>query len=140
MIVTCLNAYFKGFPPKKIIYRDYKNFNKSTFLYDLDQNVIQGKFYSQKNSYDLFTETFKSVVDHHAPLKKKFVRGNDAPFMTKPLRKTIMNRSRCKHKYLKFPSRENFLASKSMKNKYNSLCEKAKTQYFQKMYKQKFFK
>ena len=41
-----------------------------------------------------------------------------------------MNRSRCKHKYLKFPSRENFLAMKSLKNKRNSLCKKAKTQYF----------
>ena len=43
-----------------------------------------------------------------------------------------MNRSRCKHKYLKFPSRENFLAMKSLKNKRNSLCKKAKTQYFKK--------
>ena len=138
MIVTCLNAYFKDFPPKKIIYRDYKNFNKSTFLYDLDQNVIQRKFYSQKNSYDLFTETFKSGADHHAPLKKKFVRGNDPLFMIKHLRKAIMNRSRCKHKYLKFPPREKFLAMKSMKNKCNSLCKKAKTQYFKK-YTSKIF-
>ena len=43
-----------------------------------------------------------------------------------------MNRSRCKHKYLKFPSRENFLAMKNMNNKCNSLCEKAKTQYSKK--------
>ena len=43
--------------------------NKNAFLYDLDQNLIQEKFHSQMNSYDLFTETFKSVVDHHAPLK-----------------------------------------------------------------------
>ena len=33
---------------------------------------------------------------------------------------------------LKFPLRENFLAVKSMKNKLNSLCEKAKTQYSKK--------
>ena len=97
MIVTCLKAH-KKFPPKKIVYRDYKNFNKNTFLFDLDQNLIQGKLCSQRNSYGIFTETFKSVVDHHAPLKKKIVRGNDASFMTKHLRKAIMNRSRCKHK------------------------------------------
>ena len=96
----------------------------------LIKTLIQGKFYSQKNSSDLFTETFKSVVGHHPPLKKKFVRGNDALFMIKHLRKAIMNRSRSKHKYLKFPPRENFLHMKSMKNKCNSLCKKAKTQYF----------
>ena len=52
--------------------------------------------------------------------------------MTKHLRKALMNRSRYKHKYSKFPSIENFLAMKSMKNKCNSLCKKAKTQYFKK--------
>ena len=106
MIVTCLKAHFRELPPKKIIHRDYKNFNKNTFLYDLDQNLIQGKCYSQKNSYDLFTETFKSVVDHHAPLKKKYVRGNDAPFMIKHLRKAIMNRSRCKQVFKISPKRK----------------------------------
>ena len=104
IIVTCLKVHFKKLPPKKIVYRDYKNFNKNTFIFDPDQHLIQGKFYSQKNSYDLFAETFKSVVDYLAPLKKKFVRRNDATFMTKHLRKATMNRSRCKHKYLKFPS------------------------------------
>ena len=43
-----------------------------------------------------------------------------------------MDRLRCKHKYLKFPSREGFLAMKSMKNKCNSLCKNVKTQYFKK--------
>ena len=52
--------------------------------------------------------------------------------MTKHVRKAIMNRSRCKHKYLNFISRENFLAIKFMKNKCNSVCKKAKTQYFRK--------
>ena len=45
-----LKAHFKKLSPKKIVYRDYKNFNKNTFLYDLNQNLTQGKFYSQKNS------------------------------------------------------------------------------------------
>ena len=75
----------------------------------------------------------KTVVDHHAPLKKKFACGNDVPFMAKQLRKAIMNRSRCKHKYLKFLSRENVLAKKSMKNKCNLLCTKAKTQHIKKL-------
>ena len=38
MIVTCLKAHFKKLPEKKIVYRDYKSFNKNIFLYDLDQN------------------------------------------------------------------------------------------------------
>ena len=126
MIVTCIKAHLKKLPAKKTVYRDYKNFNKNTFPYDLDQNLMQGKFYSQKHYYNLFIETFKSVVDHHAPLKNKFVRGNDAPFITKHLRKAIMNRSRSKHKYLKFPSRENFLAMKSIKNAKKQILKRQK--------------
>ena len=41
MIVTCLKAHFKKLLSKKIAYRNYKNFNKNTFLYDLDQKLIQ---------------------------------------------------------------------------------------------------
>ena len=32
MIVTCLKVNFKKLPPKKIMYRYYKNFNKNAFL------------------------------------------------------------------------------------------------------------
>ena len=37
---------------------------------------------------------------------------NEAPFMTKELSKAIMNRSKLKNRYTKWPSRENFLAFK----------------------------
>ena len=130
MIVTSLKAHFKKLPPKKIVYRDYKNFDENAFLYELDQNMIKGKFYAQNDPYNGFTNTFTNVANKHAPLKKKIIRGNDARFMTKELRKAIMNRSRSKHKYLKNPSRENFLILKKMKNKSNSLCRKAKKQFF----------
>ena len=103
MVVTFLKAHFKKLPPKKIRYRNYKNFDQNAFLYDLDQNMIKGKFYSELNSYNEFTETFRNTANKHAPLKQKFVRGNDTPFMTKNLRKAIMSRSRLKHKYLKYP-------------------------------------
>ena len=52
--------------------------------------------------------------------------------MTKELRKAIMDRSRFKNKYLKWPSRENFLAYKKAKNICNSLNKKAKKDYFKK--------
>ena len=131
MVITFLKAHFKKLPPKKIIYRNYKNFDQNAFLYDLDQNMIKGKFYNKElNAYHEFSEVFRNTANKHAPLKEKTVRGNDAPFMTKNLRKAIMNRSRLKHKYIKYPSRENFIAFKKMKNQCNSLCKKTKKQFF----------
>ena len=40
------------------------------------------------------------------------VRGNNAPFLTKQLNKAIIDRLRIKNRYLKWPSRENFLEIK----------------------------
>ena len=61
--------------------------------------MIMGKFYREKNMYESFSDTFKATVNKHAILKEKIVRGNNAPVMTKELRKAIMNRSRLKKKY-----------------------------------------
>ena len=102
MIVTSLKSHYKKLPPKTVVYRKYKNFNPDCFLRDLDQEMIKGHFYQSQNQYNSFTETFRKIVDRHAPLKKRKVRGNQAPFMTKELRKAIMNRSRIKNKYLKW--------------------------------------
>ena len=43
------------------------------------------------------------LINHHAPLKQKQVRGNHAPFMTKDLAKAIINKSKTKSKYLNWP-------------------------------------
>ena len=39
-----------------------------------------------------------SVLNKHAPLKSKLIRGNNKPFETKTLRKAIMERSTLKKK------------------------------------------
>ena len=62
--------------------------------------------------FSTFTETFRRVLDKHAPLKTKRVRANRSPFMTKELSKAVMSKSKTRNKYIKWPSRENFLAMK----------------------------
>ena len=62
----------------------------------------------------------------------KKLRGNQAKNMTEELRKAIMDRSRFQNKYLKWPSRENFLAYKKEKNICKSLTQKAKKDCFKK--------
>ena len=49
MIIWCLKTIFKKILPKKIVFRDYKKFDEQNFLYDLDQQLIKGKFYKEKN-------------------------------------------------------------------------------------------
>ena len=92
--------------------------------------MTKGKFYNEKNTYESLSDTFKAVVNKHAPLKEKIVRGNNAPFMMKELRKATLNRSRLKKQYQDWPSRENFKNWKKQKNKCNILCRKAKKDHF----------
>ena len=89
----------------------------------------KGKFYNSANPYDDYSNLFKTITAKHAPIKQKKVRGNNAPFMTKELRKAIMDRSRLRKKYLKYPSRENFVNMKKIKNKFSSICRKSKIKY-----------
>ena len=134
MIPSFFRAFFKRIPAKTIEYRNYSQFSPEDFLHKLGQELNKGIIYSsQDNQYDLFSDIFRTILDHHAPLKAKIIRGNQAKFMTKELSKSIMNRSRFKKRYLKWLSRENFLACKKGGNLCNSLNKKAKMTYFEKV-------
>ena len=54
------------------------------------QSII---YNSQDKQYDLFSDIFRTILDHHAPLKTNRIRGNQAKFMRKELSKSIINRS-----------------------------------------------
>ena len=82
------------------------------------------------DKFSAFTNVFRYVLDKHAPLKTKAIRGNHAPFITQNLNKTIMNRSRLRLEYLKWPSRENFFEYKKVKFISNSLSKSTKNAYF----------
>ena len=62
---------------------------------------------SNNEMYSTFTKVFRLLLEKHAPLKVKKVRGKQSPFMTKELSKAIMNKSKIRNKYQKWPSREN---------------------------------
>ena len=75
-------------------------------------------------NYRFITDTFIKIVESHAPLKKGSVRGNQAPFMNKELRKAIYNRSRFRNNFCKSPTKENEKKYKIQRNKCVSLRKK----------------
>ena len=83
-----LNTYIKQ-KPREITYRDYKNFDQNKFKEQLRRSLSDNK----TSTYFDFERIFLQILDTHAPLKKKIVRANQAPFVTKTLRKAIMRRS-----------------------------------------------
>ena len=78
------------------------------------------------------SENFLETIDKHDPLEKKFVRGNQAPFMNRDFQKAIYTRTRLKNKYWRDPSRENELAYKKQRNLCVSIRRKSITNYLSK--------
>ena len=126
MVVTVMKTTFPKAEPKIIYYRDYKNFDLYNFRTDLRQELSK---ISEKD-YMHFEITFLKVLEQHAPMKKKVLRANNKPYMTKSLRKAIMRRSTLKTKYLKNKTDENLQAFKKQKNFANRLAKKERTKYF----------
>ena len=71
-----------------------------------------------------------SVLDSHAPMKKKTIKENNAPFMTKALSKEIMRRSKLKNNFSKNTTEENRSLYKKQRNLCVNLLRKKKRNYY----------
>ena len=123
MSITVLKTAFQKAEPKILHYRDRRNFNVHTFRGDLKAEL------DDISNYSDFEEKFIKVLDKHAPVKKKVVRANDKPFMTKALRRAIMVRSSLRNKFLKYKTPDLDRAFKKQRNYTNKLLKKEKKRY-----------
>ena len=124
LTITVLKTSFRKMPPKIIKYRDYKKFSPENF----HQELCTLNLYNTSN--DCFVSQVMEILNSHAPLKQKYVRANDNPFITKALRKEHMKRSNLRNIYLKDRTEENHSAFKLQRNKCVSLLRKTKKSYF----------
>ena len=51
--------------------------------------------------YEVSHEIVLSILNAHAPLKKKHLRANHATFVTKEIRKAVMKRARLRNVYVR---------------------------------------
>ena len=66
----------------------------------------------------------------HAPLKKKVVRANEVPYMTKALRKAIANRSRLENRYYHDKTDESKIAYNKQNNYCSRLYKKVRKKFY----------
>ena len=69
LVVTVLKTFYKKQRPKIIHYRNYKNFENGNFRQDLKKELL--KFDVTNAPLSNFNDTVLSVLDKHAPKKKK---------------------------------------------------------------------
>ena len=96
MIYTMMKLKFIKLPPKKISYRDFSTFNSEKYA-----NEVESKIAQDETDLAKLNRALEDIMNKHAPLKTKIVRGNNQAHMTKELRKEIMTRSRLKNTYNK---------------------------------------
>ncbi|XP_068697070.1 uncharacterized protein [Montipora foliosa] len=82
--------------PREIEYRSMRQFNNDAFLQDL-RNVPWDTAYIYDNVDDLWDHwvtLFNEILDNHAPIKKKRIRGDQLPWITPEIQREISRRNR----------------------------------------------
>ena len=125
MIITILNGNLKKKDLVLLNYRSCKGFDENSFRGEL-ANALD----FENLGYDDFKEVFMKVLNQHAPMKKKFIRGNNAPFMNQTLSKAFMHRSKLKNRYNKNPTEVNKMSYYKQRNYCVSLLRKEKRKYY----------
>ena len=126
LISTFLRSQFCRLKPKKIYYRNFKNFNEKNFLEEVKNTDFRFNSDDLNENYELITNVFSNIAE----IKKKFLRGNQAHFMTKEFCKALYNRSRLTNKFFKIPSEENEQLYKKQRNKCVAIRKKSIRNYF----------
>ena len=120
MIYTTLKTKFEKFEPKKLIYRNFKQFKL-----DICNSM------SAVRTHTAFENNFVSILDKNAPKKTNILRGNQNHHFNKNLWKPRMIRSRLKNKANKSKNPIGIAKFKRQKNLVQNLNKQAKLQYFE---------
>ena len=124
MVYTMLKSTYTKLEPKILKNRSYKDFYEEYFLNDLQHGL------SNNGNFNDFNNTFKEILNNHAPIKQAKVRGNTKPHINKTIRKEIMKRSRLKNKANKSQKEEDKRLYKIQRNKVTKLNNQLKKAYF----------
>ena len=125
--MSVFKTTFTKSKPKEIVYRNYRKFNENNINRDLHNQLSSEK----SKDYASFEKIFLSILEEHAPLKKKLLHANQAPYVTKALRKAIMRRLYLGTLYFKKPS--SLKKYKKQKSYCTKLCKKERKAYFDKI-------
>ncbi len=128
MVLATLKGSFRKKGPRIITYRNYSKFDSHNFREKVGEELNSKPFVTE--DFSTFDSTVKSILDKQAPLKKKYLRANDGPFMTKELRKANMRRTRLKNSFNKTRTSENWAAYKRQRNLCVNILRQNKRSYY----------
>jgi len=134
IIGSFLKTKIASLKQKMITYRSLKNLDIKLFNSDLALSLSHFEYIYPNMAFENLIACLISTLNKHAPLKKKFIRGNHNRFMNKELSKAIMKRSQLKSKHQKTKNKTDRLNYKKQRNLCKKLRDKAIKSDFQKSF------
>ena len=128
LVIAVMKTTFKKSKPKIITYCSYKSFSNDRFREALQQIECNENNYDSR--FGNFISSCNRILEEHAPQKKRYLRGNQSPFMNKTLVKAIMVRSKLRNVFLKNKTEENRSNYSKQRNLCVTLLRKSKREYF----------
>ena len=102
LTVTEFKMGFSKSKPRIIIYRDYKKFNSNAFRSEIESLC------SSEAYLGFFKDSILHIFNKQAPIKKKYLLANEAPFMAKEIHVAFMKRSRLRNTFLRAVNQTNW--------------------------------
>ena len=100
MVVTVMKTNFRKLEPKIINYRNYRYFSNDRFREKVTSELSKVVLENSDKGFNRFLDVCKQgrcpwckeALNMYAPVKKKYIRGNNSPFINRILSKEIMKR------------------------------------------------
>ena len=130
LTMTTMKSNFEKQEPKVIHFRNYKKFNNDIFCSELKYRLCQ-RGLENIDCITFETLFMETLNRHNAPLKMRFVRANNSPFMNENLCKAIMVRSRLRNIFLKLKTEDSWNAYRKQRNYCVSLLRITKRKFYE---------
>ena len=112
--------------------RDYKHFNAEYFIGDLARmpwHVIN-QYNNPNECWRVWKSFFNEILNIHAPIRHKRVKGNSVPWITPAIKCMMRNRDYHKKYAIKHSSQPHWESFQFLRNKVNVEMRNAKSKYF----------
>ena len=130
MVVTVMMTNFQKLESKIINYRNYRYFSNDRFREKVTSELSKVVLENSDKGFNKFLDVCKEALNMYAPLKKKYIRGNNSPFMNRILSKEIMKRSILRNLFSKSKSEADKKNYVKQRNYCVSLLRRTKKEYY----------
>ena len=85
MTLTVMKVFYKKQKPTIITCLSYKNVSNEVFMVDVQNRISQVTSENNDLEFDIFNAVFNEAIQKEAPIKQRYVRTNQAPFINKTI-------------------------------------------------------